>query len=206
MEPGVGKAVRLITVPTLAERVSTTGGGGSSLVTGRYKVSCISARLSCRLPFVMATPEERIAELGLELPEPATPVGSYVTAKRSGNVLYVSGHGPIDTDGKSIRGKVGDALDVDQGYYAARRCGLGLLSTMRHHLGSLDRVTDIVKLLGMVNATPDFGKQPAVINGASDLMVEVFGDAGRHARSAVGMGSLPFDIAVEVELIVEISD
>ena len=121
-------------------------------------------------------------------------------------VLYVSGHGPIDTDGKSIRGKVGDALDVDQGYYAARRCGLGLLSTMRHHLGSLDRVTDIVKLLGMVNATPDFGKQPAVINGASDLMVEVFGDAGRHARSAVGMGSLPFDIAVEVELIVEISD
>jgi len=137
----------------------------------------------------MATPEERIADLGLELPEPATPVGSYVTAKRSG-----------------IRGKVGDALDVDQGYYAARRCGLGLLSTMRHHLGSLDRVTDIVKLLGMVNATPDFGKQPAVINGASDLMVEVFGDAGRHARSAVGMGSLPFDIAVEVELIVEISD
>jgi enamine deaminase RidA (YjgF/YER057c/UK114 family) len=153
----------------------------------------------------MATPEERIVELGLELPEPATPVGSYVTAKQTGNVLYVSGHGPIDTDGKSIRGKVGDALDVDQGYYAARRCGLGLLATMRQHLGSLDRVTEVIKLLGMVNCPPEFGKQPQVINGASDLMVEVFGDAGRHARSAVGMGSLPFDIAVEVELIVEIS-
>jgi len=153
----------------------------------------------------MATPEERIAELGLELPEPATPVGSYVTAKQSGNLLYVSGHGPIDSDGKSIRGKVGDSLDVDRGYYAARRCGLGLLSTMRDHLGSLDRVTDIVKLLGMVNCTADFGKQPAVINGASDLMVEVFGDSGRHARSAVGMGSLPFDIAVEVELIAEVT-
>ncbi len=154
----------------------------------------------------MATPEERLVELALELPEPATPVGSYLTAKQTGNVLYVSGHGPIDTDGKSIRGKVGDTLDVDQGYYAARRCGLGLLATMRHHLGSLDRVTGIIKLLGMVNATPDFAKQPAVINGASDLMVEVFGDAGRHARSAVGMGSLPFDIAVEVELVVEIAD
>ena len=153
----------------------------------------------------MATPEERIAELGLELPEPATPVGSYVTAKRSGNVLYVSGHGPIDTDGKSIRGKVGDALDVDQGYYAARRCGLGLLSTMRHHLGSLDRVTDIVKLLGMVNATPDFGKQPAVINGASDLMVEVFGDRGRHARSTIGAVALPHDMTIEIDGIFAIA-
>lgn len=152
----------------------------------------------------MATAEERLVELGLELPEPATPVGSYVTAKQSGTTLYVSGHGPIDTDGKSIRGKVGATLDVDQGYYAAQRCGLGLLATMRHHLGSLDRITEIVKLFGMVNATPDFGKQPAVINGASDLLVEVFGDAGRHARSAVGMGSLPFDIAVEIELIVEV--
>lgn len=139
----------------------------------------------------MATPEERIAELGLELPEPATPVGSYVTAKQSGNLLFVSGHGPIDTDGKSIRGKVGTDLDVDEGYYAARRCGMGLLATIRSHLGTLDRVTDVIKLLGMVNAAPDFQKQPAVINGASDLFVEVFGDAGRHARSAVGMGSLP---------------
>jgi len=153
----------------------------------------------------MATPEERIVELGLELPDPASPVGSYVTAKQSGQLLYVSGHGPIDTDGKSIRGKVGSTLDVDQGYYAARCCGLGLLSTMRFHLGSLNRISDVVKLLGMVNCGPDFEKQPAVINGASDLLVEVFGDVGRHARSAVGMGSLPFDIAVEVELIVEIS-
>ena len=154
----------------------------------------------------MATAEERIVELALELPEPASPVGSYVTVKQSGNLLYVSGHGPIDSDGKSIRGKVGDDLDIDQGYHAARCCGLGLLATMREHLGSLDRVTSIVKLLGMVNAGPDFQKQPAVINGASDLLVEVFGDAGRHARSAVGMGSLPFNIAVEVELIAEVSD
>ena len=156
------------------------------------------------LPFGMATPEARLAEL--ELPTPATPVGSYVTAKRSGSLLYVSGHGPVGPDGNTIRGKVGDVYDVDEGYHAARCCGLGLLATMRQELGSLDRVTQIVKLLGMVNSTPEFEKQPAVINGASDLLVEVFGDAGRHARSAVGMSSLPFNIAVEVELIVEFSD
>lgn len=152
----------------------------------------------------MTTPEERLAELGLELPEPAQPVGSYATAVRTGSTLYVSGHGPVGEDGKSIRGKLGESMDVDEGYEAAKRCGVGLLATIRHEIGSLDQVAQVVKLLGMVNATPDFQKHPAVINGASDLMLEVFGENGRHARSAVGMGSLPFNIAVEVEVIVEL--
>jgi enamine deaminase RidA (YjgF/YER057c/UK114 family) len=120
--------------------------------------------------------------------------------------LFVAGHGPIGLDGQQVRGKVGDALDVDAGYQAARLVGLGLLATIRAELGSLDRVSRVVKVFGMVNCPPDFGRHPQVINGVSDLMVEVFGDAGRHARSAVGMGSLPFDIPVEVEMVVEVTD
>jgi enamine deaminase RidA (YjgF/YER057c/UK114 family) len=150
--------------------------------------------------------EARLAELGIELPEPPEPVGSYVEAVRTGNLLFLAGHGPVGLDGQLVRGKVGDALDVDAGYQAARLVGLGLLATIRAELGSLDRVSRVVKVFGMVNSPPDFGRHPQVINGVSDLMVEVFGDAGRHARSAVGMGSLPFDIPVEVEMVVEVSD
>jgi enamine deaminase RidA (YjgF/YER057c/UK114 family) len=150
--------------------------------------------------------EQRLNELGIELPDPPEPVGSYVEAVQSGNLLFVAGHGPIGLDGQLVRGKVGDALDVDAGYQAARLVGLGLLATIRAELGSLDRVSRVVKVFGMVNCPPDFGRHPQVINGVSDLMVEVFGDAGRHARSAVGMGSLPFDIPVEVEMVVEVTD
>jgi len=150
--------------------------------------------------------EERLAELGIELPDPPEPVGSYVEAVQSGNLLFLAGHGPVGLDGQLVRGKVGDALDVDAGYQAARLVGLGLLATIRAELGSLDKVARVVKVFGMVNAPPDFGRHPQVINGVSDLMVEVFGDAGRHARSAVGMGSLPFDIPVEVEMVIEVAE
>lgn len=149
--------------------------------------------------------EDRLRALGLALPPPARPAGNYVGAALSGNLLFLAGHGPRRDDGSLITGRVGEDLTVEQGYEAARAVALGLLGTMRAELGSLDRVTRIVKVLGMVQCTPDFGDHPAVINGASDLFVEVFGEAGRHARSAVGMASLPFGIAVEIELVAEVS-
>lgn len=147
--------------------------------------------------------EARLRELGIELPPPFEPVGSYVAARRSGGTLYVSGQGPAGPDGL-VTGKVGRDLDLQQAVAAARLTGLNLLAVMRAELGSLDRVRAIVKLLGMVNCAPGFNDTPAVINGCSDLLVEVFGDAGRHARSAVGMAELPYDIAVEVELVADV--
>ena len=148
--------------------------------------------------------EARLQELGIELPPPFAPVGSYVAARVAGDTLYVSGQGPAGPDG-IVTGKVGRDLTLEQGVAAARLTGLNVLAVMRAELGSLDRVTAVVKLLGMVNCAPGFNDTPAVINGCSDLLVEVFGEAGRHARSAVGMAELPFDIAVEVELIAQIS-
>ena len=121
-----------------------------------------------------------------------------------GNLLYLSGQGPRDEKGASLTGKVGKDVTVEEGYRRARLIGLGLLAAARHALGSLDRVDYVVKLLGMVNAVPEFTDQPKVINGCSDLLVEVFGDAGRHARSAVGMGSLPGQISVEIEAILAV--
>jgi enamine deaminase RidA (YjgF/YER057c/UK114 family) len=150
------------------------------------------------------TAEQRLTELGIELPKPPRPVASYVTFVQTGNLVYTSGHGPQGPNGLVV-GKLGADLDVDAGREAARLTGLALLATLRAELGSLDRVTRIVKMLGMVNATPEFGDHPQVMNGCSDLLVEVFGDAGRHARSAVGMGSLPMGMAVEIELVVEVS-
>jgi enamine deaminase RidA (YjgF/YER057c/UK114 family) len=147
--------------------------------------------------------EDRLRELAIELPPPFEPVGSYVAARVSRGMLYVSGQGPAGPDGL-VTGQVGGSLTLSQGVDAARLVGLNLLAVMRDELGSLDRVTAIVKLLGMVNCHPGFNDTPAVINGCSDLLVDVFGDAGRHARSAVGMAALPFDIAVEVELVAEI--
>jgi enamine deaminase RidA (YjgF/YER057c/UK114 family) len=147
--------------------------------------------------------ETRLSELGIELPPPFAPVGSYVAARVSRGMLYVSGQGPAGPDGM-VTGKVGNSLTLSQGVAAARLGGLNLLAVMRAELGSLDRATAIVKLLGMVNCAPGFNDTPTVINGCSDLLVEVFGDAGRHARSAVGMAELPFDIAVEIELVAEI--
>ena len=143
--------------------------------------------------------EQKLKELGIELPTIPRAGGNYVHAQRSGNTLYLSGKVP-----SNAFGKVGADLTVEQGYAAAREVGLFQLAVLRNTLGSLDRVKQIVKVLGMVNAAPDFGKQPQVINGCSDLMIEVFGEKGRHARSAVGMGSLPRQVAVEIEMIVDV--
>ena len=150
--------------------------------------------------------DARLKELGISLPQPATPVANYVGAVRVGNLLFVSGHGPLRTEGKPMaRGKVGRELTVEQGYQAAREVGLSLLATTRAQLGSLDRVKRVVKVLGMVNSADDFGDQPKVINGFSDLMVQVFGEAtGKHARSAVGMAGLPMGIPVEIEMVLEV--
>lgn len=149
--------------------------------------------------------DARLKELGIELPEPMTPAGSYVPAVRTGALLYLSGAGPIDHDGNLTRGKLGDDLSIEEGQAAARLVSLQLLGAIQRELGSLDRVRQVVKLLCMVNSTPDFGHPPQVANGASDLLVEVFGEAGKHARSAVGMATLPFGMAVEIEMIVEVT-
>jgi len=150
--------------------------------------------------------EARLKELEITLPQPATPLANYVGAVRVGNLLFVSGHGPDRTDGKPMaRGKVGRELTVEQAYQVARSVGLALLATTRTQLGSLDKVKRVVKVLGMVNSADDFGDQPKVINGFSDLMVQVFGEAiGKHARSAVGMAALPMGIPVEIEMILEV--
>ncbi|MBV8610403.1 MAG: RidA family protein [Singulisphaera sp.] len=151
--------------------------------------------------------DARVAELQLELPPAPKPVATYVTALRLGDLLYVSGHGPLRPDGSLILGRVGADCDVTVGQTAARQTGLAILATLRGHLGSLDRVVRLVKALGMVNCTPDFKDHPQVINGFSNLMVEVFGeDAGKGARSAVGMGSLPDGITVEIEAIFQVRD
>ena len=146
--------------------------------------------------------EQRVKDLGLVLPPPPKPQGNYVPFRRAGTMLFLSGVGPRLGDGTSTTGKVGSKLNVDQAYQAARQCGLNLLTNMREAAGSLDNVEVVLKVLGMVNAEPDFKQHPAVINGCTDLFTEVFGDNGRPARSAVGMGSLPGDISVEVEAIV----
>ena len=147
--------------------------------------------------------EAKIAELGLDMSTSA-PLANYVPAVRTGNLVYLSGHGPV-VDGSLIRGKLGADLDIEAGYAAARAVMVQLLASLRAELGTLDSVSRVVKLLCMVNCTPEFGDQPAVANGASDLLVEVFGEAGRHARSAVGMQSLPIGMAVEIEMIVEVA-
>ena len=148
--------------------------------------------------------EAKIEEMGLKLPTPATPVANYVPAVRTGNLVFLSGHGPVREDGSQITGKLGSDLNVEEGYEAAKRVAIGLLGSLKGLIGDLDKVTRIVKLLGMVNCDSTFKDQPQVINGASDFLVEVFGDKGKHARSAVGMSSLPFDIAVEIVMIVEV--
>ena len=150
--------------------------------------------------------EARLAELKLTLPPAPKPVATYVTAVRQGDLLYVSGHGPLRDDGSLHTGKVGADLDVAAGQAAARQTGLAILATVRAHLGSLDKVVRLVKVLGMVNCTPDFHEQPKVINGFSDLMVEVLGESGKGARSAVGMVALPGAIAVEIEAIFQVKD
>jgi enamine deaminase RidA (YjgF/YER057c/UK114 family) len=151
--------------------------------------------------------EKRLKELGIALGPVSPPVANYVNAVRTGNLLYLAGKGgPPGPDGKRPKGKLGREFTVEQGYQHARDTGLEILAVIRAELGSLDRVKRIVKVLGMVNAVPEFEDHPKVINGCSDLLVQVFGERGKHARSAVGMGSLPMQIPVEIEVIVEIDD
>ena len=149
-------------------------------------------------------PEKRLEQLGIKIPEVSPPVANYVRVVKSGNLLFLSGSGPKKTDGSFITGKLGKELTIEDGYQAAWLTGVNHIATLKSELGNLNRVKRIVKVLGMVNSTPEFRDQPKVINGFSDLMVEVFGDRGKHARSAVGMAALPLGIAVEIELIVEV--
>ena len=150
------------------------------------------------------TIEARLQELKIELPPVPKPGGNYVHAVRTGNLLFLAGKGPSNPDGSVPKGKVGRDVATADAYRHARSVGLVLLAVMKETLGSLDRVRRVVKVLGMVNSAPEFGEQPAVVNGCSDLFVEVFGEQGRHARSAVGMGALPGGITVEIEVIVEV--
>ena len=148
--------------------------------------------------------EKKLKELGIVLPPVSAPAANYVNAVQTGNLLYLAGKGPLSVGGKRPAGKLGREYSVEQGYQHARTTGLDLIAVMKAELGSLDRVKRIVKVLGMVNCMPEFTDPPKVINGASDLFVQVFGEKGRHARSAVGMNSLPMGIPVEIEVIVEV--
>jgi enamine deaminase RidA (YjgF/YER057c/UK114 family) len=150
--------------------------------------------------------EQKLAELGITLPEPAAPVAAYVPTVEAGGLLHVSGQISFAEDGSLIKGRLGENVDLDGGQAAARRCGIMLLAQIKAALGSLDRVQRIVKLGVFVNSHADFTDQPKVANGASELMLEVFGDAGRHARSAVGVTALPLGVAVEVDAVVQIRD
>jgi len=153
------------------------------------------------------TPEEALAALGLELPEPPPAVGNYVGAVRVGNILFVSGHGPFKDGVPTFIGKLGRDLSIEEGQRAAQLVALNMLASIKAEIGQLDRIARVVKLLCLVNSDPEFGEQPAVANGASDLLVQIFGEErGRHARSAIGMGALPFQIAVEIEGIFELKD
>lgn len=151
-------------------------------------------------------PETRIKELGIKLRTPGPPSANFLGAVRVGNLVYLSGQGPLKEDGKFMIGKVGKEFNFDEAKYAARLTGISLLESLKAEVGNLNNVKRIVKVLGMVNAVPEFDNHSQVINGFSDLMVEVFGENGKHARSAIGLGSLPRNIPVEIEMIVEMKD
>lgn len=153
-----------------------------------------------------SNPETRIRELGISLRTPGLPTANFLGAVRVGNMVYLSGHGPKKADGEYMKGKVGDVFNLEQAQAAARLTGINLLEALKAEVGNLNNVKRIVKVLGMVNAVPTFDQHSQVINGFSDLMVEVFGESGKHARSAIGLGSLPMNIPVEIEMIVEMKD
>ena len=155
-------------------------------------------------PLSAQTPEDALDELGIELTTPDTPVASFVHAVTAGNLVFLSGHGPAIPGGGYMVGKVGGDLTVEEGQLAARYTAIALLSSLKQEIGDLSRVKRIVRVFGMVNTADGFNNTPAVINGCSDLLIEVFGEKGRHARAAVGMAELPFDIAVEIDMIVEL--
>jgi enamine deaminase RidA (YjgF/YER057c/UK114 family) len=148
--------------------------------------------------------EERLDSLGIVLETPSPPVANYVNVVQTGNLLFLAGKGPKDESGNNIIGRLGEDMSILDGYQAARRIGIAQLSVLKSHLGDLNRVKRVVKVLGMVKCTDDFTQQPQVVNGFSDLMVEVFGENGKHARAAVGMSALPGGICAEIEMIVEI--
>ncbi len=153
---------------------------------------------------VAQTPEENLQAKGIVLPSIPAPVANYVNAVKVGNLIFLSGKGPLQKDGKYMTGKLGKDLTIEQGYEAARLTAIIQIAVLKKELGELQKVKRIVKVLGMVNSDSNFADQPKVVNGFSDLMVEIFGEKGKHARSAVGMAALPFNMAVEVEMIVEV--
>jgi enamine deaminase RidA (YjgF/YER057c/UK114 family) len=149
-------------------------------------------------------PELKLKELGITLSTPSSPVANYVNTVLTGNLLYISGKGPLQDNGEYIKGKVGENLTIEEGYNAARVTAINLISTLKASLGDLSRVKRIIRVTGMVNSASDFTEHPSVVNGCSDLLVEVFGERGKHTRAAVGMNSLPSNIAVEIDMIVEV--
>ena len=163
-----------------------------------------SARDTAAEKGLTGSPEERLAALGIELPTPPAPVANYVRAVTTGNLVFLAGHGPLKADGTYVTGRLGKDISLEEGYEAARLTAIAMLASLKAEIGNLDRVKRIVKVTGMVNSDPAFTDQPKVINGCSDLLVEIFGDEGKHARAAVGMASLPIGIAVEIEMVVEV--
>ena len=149
-------------------------------------------------------PELKLEELGITLSTPSSPVANYVNTVLTGNLLYISGKGPLQDNGEYIKGKVGEDLTIEEGYYAARVTAINLISTLKASLGDLSKVKRIIRVTGMVNSSSDFTEHPSVVNGCSDLLVEVFGERGKHTRAAVGMNSLPSNITVEIDMIVEV--
>lgn len=150
--------------------------------------------------------DKKLKELNIELFTPGKPIANYVKAVRTGNLLFLAGHGPTKADGSNITGKVGKDLTIEQGYEAAKQTAIALLSTIKAEIGDLNKVKRIVKVNGWVNCPADFNDQPKVINGCSDLLVAVFGEKGKHARAALGTNALPMNIAVEIEMVVELED
>ena len=166
---------------------------------GMLLFCCISYTAFAQVDF-----DKKLKELKVELIPPTKPIANYVKAVRTGNLIFLAGHGPSFADGSITAGKLGRDLTIEQGYAAARQTGISLLSTLQSEIGDLNKVKRIVKVLGMVNCIETFTDQPKVMNGFSDLMVAVFGDKGKHARSAVGMYALPMNMAVEIEMVVEV--
>ena len=177
---------------------------GNALMNTRCLGSILCVIIS--ITSAQGAPEEKLAQLGLTLPASSAPVANYVSAVRSGSLVFLSGHLPRDGAGKVIAGKIGRDLDEAAGVNASRQTALALLTTLKTELGSLDRVKRIVRVGSFVNCTDDFTRQPAVINGCSDLLVAIFGESGRHTRAAIGVSSLPAGAAVEIDLVVEVSD
>ena len=175
-------------------------------IVGFTLVSCGSPQTQNKTVEVKSdfNPEAKLDSMGIVLPQPAIPVANFVNTVQVGNLLFLSGNGPKKLDGKFITGKVGSDLTIEEGYEAARLTGINQIGVLKSTLGDLSRVKRIIRVTGKVNATPDFKQHPAVVNGFSDLMVAVFGEKGKHTRAAVGMASLPFNIAVEIDMIVEI--